>query len=88
MITTQKTKLTYRMRAWTGPICVQDMASRLQEAGVRVLHAGTEHVLVEVRAFDAIDARLAISEALKQHHGTDYGLGFTPVFVVFTEERS
>lgn len=66
----------YKLRAWTGPSFVRQIARACREAGIKVLVEGTEHVIVESEGTAADAAAWNALAALQQKHGTDFGLRF------------
>lgn len=65
---------TYRMRVWTGPALVRQIADKLAEAGVDVVYVGTENLLVDGEGADPGGAAWNVLAAMYAKHGTDYGL--------------
>ncbi len=63
-----------RLRIWTGPSLVSELAGKLRDAGVTVTVEGTEHVYVEAEGSDDSAASWNILVALFNTHGRDYGL--------------
>lgn len=66
--------MIYRMKIWTGPTLVQQLAEKAREAGLQEVRAGTEHIYVVVAAMSRDWAAWNVCAALRSRHGTDYGL--------------
>ena len=64
----------YRLSIWTGPSFVEQLAAKLEEAGVSVASVGTEHVHVDEYGSTASAAAWNVLSLLQRTHGTDFGL--------------
>lgn len=67
---------TWLMSYYTGPVIVDEVARKAREAGIKVACVGTEHVYFNVDAWNIQGARIAVDEALKGKHGSDFGVKF------------
>lgn len=65
---------TFKLKFFTGPTCVREIATGMTEAGIKVAIVGTEHVYVEAEGSDELAARWNVLASLMQTHGKDYGL--------------
>lgn len=65
----------FRVKIWTGPTTVQEIASRMREAGIADVSAGTEHVYAMVEATERGAAVHNLCVDLERKHGTSYGIG-------------
>lgn len=63
----------HRLRLWTGPIGVKEIATSARRAGYHVTE-GTEHIYVESEGSDRAAAHHNFLVDLKKSAGTDYGL--------------
>ena len=67
----------FKVRAWTGPCSVREIAGACREAGLGEVVEGTEHVIVtKVEAQDGAGACWNALASLFRTHGKDYGLKF------------
>lgn len=66
--------MTYRLKFWTGPTLVEQIATRFREAGVTVTCEGTEHVYVNGDGSDGFAAEWNVLVDLQRKHGTSFGL--------------
>lgn len=64
---------SYRMRFWIGPVQIEEIGAKAREAGLTVL-VGTEHLVIDAQGADGLDARLRVEGAMKEAHGTDFGM--------------
>lgn len=64
---------THRIRFWTGPVHVTAIGQKATDAGFTVC-VGTEHLLIDSKGIDALDARLRVLDAMKATHGKAFGL--------------
>jgi hypothetical protein len=66
--------MTFKMKAWTGPTLVKQLADKLREAGINVTLEGTETVyfVAEGSYPDAAGWNTLVD--LMNTHGTDFGL--------------
>lgn len=65
-----------RLRAWTGPGAVREIAAACRDAGLHVVCEGTEHVYVDVEGSAPDAAAWNALASLFAKHGKDYGLRF------------
>ena len=59
----------YRIKTWTGPAHVGQLAAKVSSAGLNVVCAGTEHLFVDV---EATTGEVAVSTFMSKLH-TRYG---------------
>jgi hypothetical protein len=64
----------YKLKVWTGPTLVGQIAEKCRQAGITVLIEGTEHIHVEMDGLTVGGAGWNVLVALVQKHGTDFGL--------------
>jgi hypothetical protein len=65
---------TYRLPFHTGPTIVRQIAQKMREAGISVAIEGTERVYVDCEGEDRWSANQAVLRALREKHGTVFGL--------------
>ena len=68
-----KTASRYRLRYWTGPVAVKQIAAAVEKAGYKVTE-GTEDIYVDSEGSDAIDASENFLDDLRKHTGKTFGL--------------
>lgn len=69
---------SYRLRFYTSPVGVSEMATKLRESGLDVVCEGTEHVYVDAQALASLPQVYVVDNAIsaiKAKHGTDFGWG-------------
>lgn len=65
---------TFTLRFWTGPKWVNEYASQLEEAGVKVITRGTEHVHVESEGGDIGGAAWNVAASFERVHRRPFPL--------------
>lgn len=71
--------MKFKLRAWTGPSSVTEIAAELRRAGVTVECEGTEHVYVVAEGSHAEGAAWDVFVDLNRVCGRDFGLRFRSV---------
>jgi hypothetical protein len=66
----------YVMKAYTGPVVVKEIASRVKSAGVDITMLGTEHIYVVAAGENFEDAANHVRHAIVRKCGRDFGLRF------------
>lgn len=65
---------SYKVKFWTGPTLVKDIADAMRKAGIQVDLEGTEYVYVTSEGDSFDGAAWNVLADLKREHGYDFGL--------------
>lgn len=66
--------MTTRLKFWTGPAAVKELAEKFRQAKFTVVIEGTEHVYIDAPGSTPEGARWDTLVDLERTHGTDFGL--------------